>query len=119
MDGHAREDQWLGVTATDRTCLIMDEVNGMSADDRGGVGALNAVIKKTRIPIIFVANDAGAQKLRPLTVHDVRVVIQDMDNSKDEDSSNVIEQLIEGAQPDIRQVLRIVDLAVVERYDDL
>lgn len=32
---------------------------------------------------------------------------------------NVIEQLIEGAQPDIRQVLRIVDLAVVERYDDL
>ncbi|KAI6113352.1 hypothetical protein EV401DRAFT_2074553 [Pisolithus croceorrhizus] len=94
----------------------MDEVNGMSADDRGGVGTLNAVIKKTRILIIFVANDAGAQKLRPLTVHDVRVVIQD---GKDEDSSNVIEQLIEGAQPDIRQVLRIVDLAVVERYDDL
>jgi replication factor C subunit 1 len=33
------------MTITDRTCLIMDEVDGMSAGDRGGVGALNALIK--------------------------------------------------------------------------
>ena len=39
----------LGVTITDRTCLIMDEVDGMSAGDRGGVGALNALIKKTKV----------------------------------------------------------------------
>ena len=26
----------------------MDEVDGMSAGDRGGVGALNALIKKTK-----------------------------------------------------------------------
>ena len=32
-----------------KTCLIMDEVDGMSAGDRGGVGALNALIKKTRV----------------------------------------------------------------------
>lgn len=32
-----------------RTCLIMDEVDGMSAGDRGGVGALNALIKKTKV----------------------------------------------------------------------
>ncbi len=32
-----------------RTCLIMDEVDGMSAGDRGGVGALNGLIKKTRV----------------------------------------------------------------------
>lgn len=36
-----------GVRITDKTCLIMDEVDGMSAGDRGGVGALNALIKKT------------------------------------------------------------------------
>lgn len=41
----------LGITITDRTCLIMDEVDGMSAGDRGGVGALNALIKKTRVNI--------------------------------------------------------------------
>jgi hypothetical protein len=38
-----------GVTITDRSCLIMDEVDGMSAGDRGGVGALNAMIKKTKV----------------------------------------------------------------------
>lgn len=34
---------------TDKTCLIMDEVDGMSAGDRGGVGALAALIKKTKV----------------------------------------------------------------------
>jgi replication factor C subunit 1 len=38
-----------GVKITDNTCLIMDEVDGMSAGDRGGVGALNALIKKTKV----------------------------------------------------------------------
>jgi replication factor C subunit 1 len=61
----------------------MDEVDGMSAGDRGGIGALNALIKKSRVslhlvefagcltilqvPIICIANDRGAQKLKPLT----------------------------------------------------
>lgn len=31
--------------------LIMDEVDGMSAGDRGGVGALNALIKKTKVGV--------------------------------------------------------------------
>jgi replication factor C subunit 1 len=64
----------------------MDEVDGMSAGDRGGVGALNALIKKSKvpssflsffvsqrklfaffqIPIICIANDRQAQKLKPL-----------------------------------------------------
>jgi len=39
----------LGVTITDKACLIMDEVDGMSAGDQGGVGALNALIKKTQV----------------------------------------------------------------------
>ena len=38
-----------GVEITSRSCLIMDEVDGMSAGDRGGVGALAALIKKTRV----------------------------------------------------------------------
>lgn len=39
----------MGTMITDRTCLIMDEVDGMSAGDRGGVGALNALIKKSKV----------------------------------------------------------------------
>jgi hypothetical protein len=38
-----------GVKITSRTCLIMDEVDGMSAGDRGGVGALNGLIKNTKV----------------------------------------------------------------------
>lgn len=30
----------------------MDEVDGMSAGDRGGVGALNFLIKKTKVSIV-------------------------------------------------------------------
>jgi replication factor C subunit 1 len=44
----------------------MDEVDGTSAGDRGGIGALNALIKKTKIPIICIANDTGLQKMKPL-----------------------------------------------------
>jgi replication factor C subunit 1 len=33
----------------------MDEVDGMSAGDRGGVGALNVLIKKTRVSAFLVA----------------------------------------------------------------
>lgn len=40
-----------GVHLTDRTVLIMDEVDGMSGGDRGGVGAINALIKKTKVRI--------------------------------------------------------------------
>lgn len=38
---------------TDRTVLIMDEVDGMSSGDRGGVGALNAMIKKSKVLFNF------------------------------------------------------------------
>jgi replication factor C subunit 1 len=38
-----------GIPITDKTCLIMDEVDGMSAGDRGGVGALSTLIKKTKV----------------------------------------------------------------------
>lgn len=45
----------------------MDEVDGMSAGDRGGVGALNALIKKTKVPIIAICNDKANPKMKPLT----------------------------------------------------
>ncbi len=44
---------------TDRSCLIMDEVDGMSAGDRGGVGALNALIKKSKVGKSLVIVSAG------------------------------------------------------------
>ncbi|KAJ3975737.1 purine nucleotide binding protein [Lentinula raphanica] len=106
---------------TDRTCLIMDEVDGMSAGDRGGVGALNALIKKTKIPIICIANDRQAQKLKPLMSTTYSLTFQKPQASmirsrilsivyreKMKIPANVIDQLIAGAQSDIRQVLNIL-----------
>lgn len=48
-----KETNDMGVKITDKSCLIMDEVDGMSAGDRGGVGALNALIKKTKVCFFF------------------------------------------------------------------
>ncbi|KAH9606291.1 hypothetical protein KSS87_014959 [Heliosperma pusillum] len=50
-----------------KTVLIMDEVDGMSAGDRGGIADLIASIKVSKIPIICICNDRYSQKLKSLT----------------------------------------------------
>jgi len=50
-----------------RTVLVMDEVDGMSAGDRGGNAALIAMIKKTKMPIIAICNDRMNPKVRSLS----------------------------------------------------
>ena len=42
------------------------EVDGMGAGDRGGMAALNRMIKKTRNPIMCICNDSHSQKVRSL-----------------------------------------------------
>eukprot|EP00930_Biecheleria_cincta_P083339 TRINITY_DN7292_c0_g2_i1.p1 TRINITY_DN7292_c0_g2~~TRINITY_DN7292_c0_g2_i1.p1 ORF type:complete len:805 (-),score=177.23 TRINITY_DN7292_c0_g2_i1:130-2517(-) len=51
---------------TRRAVIIMDEVDGMGAGDRGGNAALIKMIKKTRNPIICICNDQSSQKVRSL-----------------------------------------------------
>ncbi|KAH9483192.1 Replication factor C subunit 1, partial [Psilocybe cubensis] len=117
----ASETNSLGVLITDKSCLIMDEVDGMSAGDRGGVGALNALIKKTKIPIICIANDRQAQKLKPLMATTFSLpfhkppaqsirsrILTIAFKEKMKIPANVIDQLINGAQSDIRQVLNML-----------
>lgn len=43
----------------------MDEVDGMSAGDRGGVGALNALIKKTKVRSMMSRSTAQLISLVP------------------------------------------------------
>ncbi|EED84404.1 predicted protein, partial [Postia placenta Mad-698-R] len=116
-----RTSNAVGVTITDKTCLIMDEVDGMSAGDRGGVGALAALIRKTKIPIICIANDRGAPKMKPLSNAAYNLTFRRPEattirsrilsiafKEKMKIPANVIDQLIEGAQSDIRQVLNML-----------
>ncbi|TEB28982.1 DNA replication factor C, large subunit [Coprinellus micaceus] len=124
LDGYIKGTQGGGsgdIPLTDRTCLIMDEVDGMSAGDRGGIGALNAMIKKTKIPIICIANDRNSQKMKPLysttfnlsfqkpQVNSVRSRIMTIIFKEGlKIPANVVDQLITGAQSDIRQVLNML-----------
>lgn len=50
-----------------RRIVIMDEVDGMSRGDRGGMGELARMIKETSFPILCIANERSAPRMRPLT----------------------------------------------------
>ncbi|CCG83102.1 Replication factor C subunit 1 [Taphrina deformans PYCC 5710] len=104
-----------------RLVLIMDEVDGMSAGDRGGVGALNAVIKKTTIPIICICNDRSSQKLKPLdrTTFDLKFSKPTKEQVRSRIMSiafreglkinpQAIDQLVDGTGSDIRQIINLL-----------
>lgn len=107
--------------------LIMDEVDGMSAGDRGGVGALAAVVKKTRIPIILICNDRGLQKMRPFdhvtfnmpfrrpTADQIRARLSTICYREGlKIPPQVLDGLIEGTHADIRQVINMLSTAKLD-----
>jgi replication factor C subunit 1 len=49
-----------------RRVVIMDEVDGMSSGDRGGMGELARVIRSCAFPMICIGNERTAPKMRPL-----------------------------------------------------
>lgn len=46
-------------TKPTKTLVLMDEVDGCGASDRGGLSALVKIIKETKLPIICICNDIG------------------------------------------------------------
>ncbi|KAJ3349554.1 hypothetical protein GGF32_005376 [Allomyces javanicus] len=44
--------------------IIMDEVDGMTGSDRGGLAELTVLIKKSQVPIICIANDTSSPRMR-------------------------------------------------------
>lgn len=108
--------------------LIMDEVDGMSAGDRGGVGALAAVCKKSQIPMILICNDRKLPKMKPFdfVTFDLgfRRPTTDMIRSRImtitfreglKMPTNVINALIEGTGADIRQVVNMISTAKLDK----
>ena len=111
-----------------RLVLIMDEVDGMSAGDRGGVGALAAVCRKTNIPIILICNDRKLPKMKPFdhvafdlpfrrpTVDQIRQRIMTICFREQlKIPPNVINALIEGSHADIRQVINMLSTAKLDQ----
>lgn len=107
--------------------LIMDEVDGMSAGDRGGVGALAAVAKKTSIPIILICNERRLPKMKPFdfVTWDVpfRRPTADMIRARlmticyregMKLPAPVLDALIEGSHSDIRQIINMISTAKLD-----
>lgn len=108
-------------TTKKKIVLIMDEVDGMSAGDRGGVGALAKFCKKTEIPLILICNERKLQKMKPFdyvtfdvkfqrpTVDQVRSRIMTICHREGlKLSPQVINALIEGCNKDIRQIINML-----------
>ena len=55
----------------------MDEVDGMSGSDRGGVAKLIQLIKTTKTPIICICNDRQSTKIRSLRNYCLELVFRE------------------------------------------
>jgi len=108
--------------------LIMDEVDGMSAGDRGGVGALAAVCKKTQIPMILICNDRKLPKMKPFdhVTYDLPFQKPRTDQVRARIMTicfregiklppQVIDALIEGSRADIRQIISMISTAKLDQ----
>lgn len=102
-------------------CLIMDEVDGMSGGDRGGVGQMAALCKKTEVPIILICNERSLPKMRPFDrvaydlqfrrpdANALRVRIMAIAKKEGIDiSPSVADQLVSSTTSDIRQIINVL-----------
>lgn len=101
--------------------MIMDEVDGMSGGDRGGVGQMAALCRTTNIPIILVCNERTLPKMRPFdrVTYDIpfrrpdanaaRVRIMSIARSEGLNlEPGVVDQLVASTHADIRQILNML-----------
>lgn len=111
----------IGMGADDKPkkiCLIMDEVDGMSGGDRGGVADLIQSIHRSKVPIICICNDKYNQKLRSLRNHTLELdyrkptkqqiskrMLQICQKEGLQVNESTLEALVEGANSDIRLIL--------------
>ncbi|KAF2997214.1 hypothetical protein E8E14_002451 [Neopestalotiopsis sp. 37M] len=107
--------------AKKKIVLIMDEVDGMSGGDRGGVGALAKFAKKTEVPLILICNERKLPKMKPFdfVAFDVKFQRPTIDQIRSRMMTvchreglkltpQVLEALIEGSNRDIRQTINML-----------
>lgn len=108
--------------------LIMDEVDGMSSGDRGGVGALAKFCKKTQVPLILICNERRLPKMKPFdfvtfdikfqrpTIDQIRSRIMSICfREKLKLPAQALDALIEGSNRDIRQIINMISTAKLDQ----
>ncbi len=99
--------------------ILLDEVDGLSGtSDRGGVGAILKVIKESVHPIVMTANDPNSPRLKDLMKicqvfifgyienDDIEKILKQvlLENNV-EVSSEILEEIVEGAGGDLRAAI--------------
>ncbi|ATY63310.1 DNA replication factor C subunit [Cordyceps militaris] len=115
-------------TTKKKIVLIMDEVDGMSGGDRGGVGAMAKFCKKTEVPLILICNERRLPKMKPFdhvafdvrfnrpTVEQVRSRIMTICHREGlKLPPPVVDALIEGSNKDIRQIINMISTAKLDQ----
>jgi len=59
--------------------ILIDEIDGISGRDRGGIEAVLGLITTTRYPIFITTNDAWQQKLNPLRQKTDMIEVKEID----------------------------------------
>ena len=120
-----------GDSISNKNLIIMDEVDGMNGnEDKGGIKALIDIVKKTKVPIIFICNDIYCNKLKSLLnyCYDIRFnkpekrqIVNRLYNICKEENINIdhmtLDYIVESFNNDIRQSLNYLDL--ISRNDNL
>eukprot|EP00736_Rhodelphis_marinus_P012639 Rmarinus@m.2034 len=110
-------------TAGRKSLVIMDEVDGMSGGDRGGIQELIQLIKQTRAPLICICNDDMHPKVRSLSNHCLHLkfrkptaqqqlarlkgIAQQQGYKLDD---NTLRKVAEICQGDIRQTINVLQM---------
>ncbi|KAF4582026.1 DNA replication factor C, large subunit [Ophiocordyceps camponoti-floridani] len=115
-------------SAKKKLVLIMDEVDGMSAGDRGGVGALAKFCKKTEVPLMLICNERRLPKMKPFdhAAFDIRFNRPTVDQVRSRVMTichreglrlppPVVDALIEGSNKDIRQIINMIATAKLDQ----
>ncbi|OIR58306.1 MAG: replication factor C subunit 1 [Amphiamblys sp. WSBS2006] len=127
IEGKIGELSRSGKGVAGKTAIIMDEVDGMSAGDRGGATELLKTIKKTVVPIICICNNRQAPTTKTLADNtldlrfakpDARMVaarIKEIATAEGiEYDTNAIEQLVIRYGSDIRAILNTLSVFSTE-----
>ncbi|OAQ88538.1 chromosome transmission fidelity factor [Purpureocillium lilacinum] len=115
-------------TSKKKIVLVMDEVDGMSAGDRGGVGALAKFCRVTEVPLILICNERKLPKMKPFdhVTFDIRFNRPTVDQVRSRIMTichreglklpvPVVDALIEGSNKDIRQIINMISTAKLDQ----
>ncbi len=115
--------------------ILMDEADGITGSDRGGLPELIALISKTKVPIIITSNDIWKKKFsllrksckiisfKELSDIDVKKIITEVLKKEDKKiKSETIDLIVKGARGDVRAALNDLESVILlgeENIDDI